>query len=223
MKVLLLILIGATTLLFSNAAQAYDNDCMQACTTTITADSGVSAKVCKDTGATNCLCSRIAGSSCYQIVRPGLLCPSGHVNEGWTTYNFRCCVDYNGACLSGGSNPNAEIETSVKGSAEMEEIFAPGFVDIYYGYAGTALRSPNAGRATSIKARLDVCVGDLDTDAAIATNNATTCYNQYCGASYNEYCKATGTDGSWSGAGAVCHDRCECAINGVTHSTCNQL
>jgi hypothetical protein len=96
-----------------------------------------------------------------------------------------------------------------------KEVFSPAQSLTFWGYVTTTNRSPNAGRAQSAYARLDVCMGANDTDAAIATNNATTCYNQYCGTSYNEYCNAN--------SAAVCQDRCECSINGQTHSSCNQL
>jgi hypothetical protein len=98
---------------------------------------------------------------------------------------------------------------------ELKSVFEPNQSTTYWGYVSGTNRSPNNGRATSIKARLDVCMGDQDTDAAIATNSATTCYNQYCGTSANEYCN--------NNSAVVCQDRCECAINGVTHSTCNNL
>jgi hypothetical protein len=126
-------------------------------------------------------------------------------------------------CVNGQATPSAQpVIKSLGSNGGLAEVFMPKTSE-FYGYVGSTNRSGNYGRTTSIKARLDICMGNLDTDSAIATNNANTCYNQYCGTSYNEYCNSSGSDGGWSGTGAVCHDRCECAINGVGDSSCNQL
>ncbi len=152
----------------------------------------------------------------------GFSCTLPYELKGWSPAGLNCCVDLRSLCLVG------DIKTAVVESIQslnkdgIADAFAPNSGP-YWGYANTTNRTGNYGRDVSIKARLDVCMGSNDTDSAIATNNATTCYNQYCGTSSNEYCNASGSDGGWSGAGAVCHDRCECAINGTTHSSCNQL
>ncbi len=170
---------------------------------------------------------RCRNTTCY---RTSILTSCGGTYEtqmGTTISGKRCCADYDAEplCLLESSEATAESVKSAN-SGNLSEVYAPrapNVVDAYYGYVGTSNRSPNLGRATSIKARLDVCMGSNDVDSAIATNNANTCYNTYCGTSYNEYCNATGNNGGTTEAGAVCHDRCECAINGTGHSTCNQL
>jgi hypothetical protein len=132
-------------------------------------------------------------------ISSGTTCPKGDFRMGYTPNGNACCISPFSAPRSRNSIGNS-----------LENV-----TDTYWGYISTTARSPNAGRAQSAIARLDVCMGSNDTDAAIATNNATTCYNQYCGTSYNEYCNGN--------SAAVCQDRCECAILGTTNSACNQL
>ncbi len=114
------------------------------------------------------------------------------------------------------------IETQARASG-VEQAFDPNQTITYWGYYASTNRSPGVGRTVAVYAKLDVCLGEADVTAALATNNATTCSNQYCGTAANEYCNATGNNGGTTTTAAVCKDRCECAINGVTHSTCNNL
>jgi hypothetical protein len=136
-----------------------------------------------------------------------------------------CCKFENICNAQGERLPQEEIEAihSANERADFESVFSPDTVESYWGYYSTSNRSPNAGRATSIAARLDVCIGSTDVDTAVA-NGVSWCQNTGCGAAANEYCEATGTNNGQTGVfAAVCKDRCECMINGTTHSTCDQL
>jgi hypothetical protein len=230
MKNLLAAMIAVSALFASNNAQArplppsLGSQCMAAasCTSTITADSGVTAKSC-NAAANDCTCDEISwdytGGRCWTI---SSICGLNYTNYGATASGQKCCIHNTNYCFSGGSEATVEEEVTST-NVGLEGVFSPGQTEIYFGYANGVIRSPNNGRATSLYARFDVCMGNLDADAALATNNATTCYNQYCGTSYNEYCRATVNNGGTTEAGGVCHDRCECMINGITHSSCNQL
>jgi hypothetical protein len=225
MKGFLFAALIAATIGFSNYAQAAACD-LRSCSTQITGqDGGKVAWNCDDNGfgyctvtdiCAGCICT-LQTSACSGIWTQ----IDTHVDGRYVCSKWGC----GSALANGGTAPQGQerIASNINSTASSEglgEAFRPDFADVYFGYinltsTSTVLRSPNTGRATSIKARLDICMGGNDTDAAIATNNATTCYNQYCGTSYNEYCNAN--------SGAVCQDRCECAINGVTDPTCNQL
>jgi hypothetical protein len=143
------------------------------------------------------------------------------------SFNQICChYTYVPKLCLGADLTEAQKEKIERSQAQygIEQTFDPNQSISYWGYYGSTSRSPNNGRTTSIMARLDVCMGGGDATNAVATMNANTCYNSYCGSgSINEYCNATGNNGGVTEAAAVCHDRCECAINGTTHSTCNQL
>jgi hypothetical protein len=172
---------------------------------------------------------RCRDTTCYPVIASSSCTGSYSSQTGTTISGGKCCANFNSQpnCLVGQSI-DATPEENIRGvrAAGLNTVFSPEvprFADEYFGYVGTTNRSPSLGRTTSIKARLDICMGSNDVDAAIATNNANTCYNTYCGTSYNEYCKAIVNNGGTSEAGGVCHDRCECAINGTAHSTCNQL
>ncbi len=206
--------ISAFALLMSGQALAANCDTnivgIAGCFATASTDSGT-GRTC-DGNATGCLCTDAGGD----ILRPlGSNCYVNWSEVGVSANGRKCCRNDQLA-----AQPQEIVQSAA--SVGVAEVFVPK-VAAYYGYLNTTVRSPNAGRAQSITARLDICLGANDVDSAVATNNATTCYNQYCGSSYNEYCNASGSDGGWSGSAAVCHDRCECAINGVTDSTCNQL
>jgi hypothetical protein len=162
-----------------------------------------------DQNATGCLCTDAGGDALYTT------CPWGWSGVALALNGKTCCRNDMAA-------PEMQPTVQSSESSDISEAFEPKTA-VYFGYLNSTSRSPTAGRAQSIHARLDICLGANDTDSAIATMNANTCYNSYCGSAYNEYCQASGTDGGWSGAYAVCHDRCECAINGVGDSSCNQL
>jgi hypothetical protein len=232
-KVLLAAMIAASALLVSNNAQAvgFGTQCMAAasCTTTTTADSGVTAKSC-NAALNDCTCEEISwdytSGRCWKIAGT---CSAPWVNWGATAAGAKCCIHSTNYCLSGGGDEvEPSLEVTGPSDSGLEQVFSrevnPKLTDIYFGYANGSLRSPTNGRATSIMARLDVCMGDGDATNAVATMNANTCYNSYCGSgAINEYCNASVNNGGTVEAAGVCHDRCECAINGVAHSTCNQL
>jgi hypothetical protein len=207
-------LMAASLFIGSNAEAGCE---LYGCTTLVSAD--ITSYQCDDDG-TCTYAQRCSGCIC-SIKAPAYSC-----GMGWSQIdtrisdNYRVCAKWGGGCAlaTGEIVPLEERKQSVtqsKTGDSLEGVFAPNQVTGYYGFAGTTNRSPTYGRSVSSTARLDICMGANDVDAAIATNNATTCYNQYCGTSYNEYCNAN--------SAAVCQDRCECSINGQTHSTCNQL
>ncbi len=217
-----MIFVSLALALFVGKAQAVTvvEECMlkTGCYATVTVDSG-SAKYCQSGNLFNCECQfqTCGGSPDSYYVSGNASCSSGWSKKGSTVLGKACCHSTL-PCPPPPEAAAAELNGSVEpvGSGDVAGVFAPQFADVFWGVYGTTNRSPNIGRATSIVARLDVCMGGNDTDAAIATNNATTCGNQYCGSgSVNEYCNAN--------TQAVCRDRCECAINGVTHSSCDQL
>jgi hypothetical protein len=215
---LLSTIIVLASLSYTPAANAIAQ-CMNfvGCKVSVTSDNA-NGKMC-DTTSGYCTCSDLASGGPWHLESGGTRSCSSGFYEGATITGQKCCT---GAWLNAQSaGPETE---KVKGSsASIAAAFEPKLYANYYGYMGTTMRSPNTGRAVSIHARLDVCIGGGDTDAAIATMNANTCYNTYCGTSYNEYCNATVNNGGTTEAGGVCHDRCECAINGMTDSSCNQL
>jgi hypothetical protein len=201
------------------------------CAGSVPADSGVTAKRCYNHNGI--ICTNLEG------LNSGAYCQSGwyYFNSAcpinWSVYTQnmdgrKLCVSYQGCSLA----PKVSEETVSTSGTEsgLDKAFAPNNPNIgdeYFGWVTVnsvaTNRTGNTGRTTSIKARLDICMGGNDTDGAIATNNASTCYQQYCGTSYNEYCNASGNNGGTTETAAVCHDRCECAINGTTHSTCQNL
>jgi hypothetical protein len=223
MKGILLAAIAAVTLMGTNANAIVTCE-LRACATTIAADPGKTGWKCDDQGMGDCTKAGICSGCACTVLAVGSYCTFPWNEIGQYIDGRRICSK---TCTP--PQPQVASEDSVEriGNDSLESAFAPSMTEVFYGYitttSGTNNRSPTAGRAQSAHARLDVCMGANDVDAAIATNNATTCYNQYCGTSYNEHCNATGYNGGVSEAAAVCHDRCECSINGQTHSTCNQL
>jgi hypothetical protein len=182
--------------------------------TAITADSGVvsrrfkNVELCEgewDAWNTGILTTCPGGNSCVKVSKRGY-------NPAYTQ---TCCRAIYICAANGERLSDEQIATLETNREDLGKVFNPDVVDVYWGYVSSTNRSPNAGRAQSAYARLDVCMGANDTDAAIATMNANTCYSSYCGTSANEYCNAN--------SAAVCQDRCECSINGQTHSSCNQL
>ncbi len=217
MKGFLFAALIAATVGFSNFAQAQTCD-LRSCATQVTGqDGGKVGWNCDD--ATICTYAEIC-AGCICALRT-TSCGSGWSQIDTHIDGRNVCAKWGGGCAlaTGDVAAQSELIEALNASDSLESAFTPS-TEPFFGYitlssTSTILRSPNAGRATSIKARLDICMGSNDTDAAIATNNATTCYNQYCGTSTNEYCN--------NNSAVVCQDRCECAINGVTHSSCNQL
>jgi hypothetical protein len=206
----------------STASAAYCD--LAACASTVTSDSGT-AKTCLNIGNSSCICGAKAGSLgyCKSMIASsngGSVC---YVNIGAAIgtnlycWGFKTTPDCVRGCtpLNGETQTEAEEIKETGDSQDIAKAFNPDQVNNYWGYVGSTLRSPAGGRTVAAIAKLDVCIGDGDVTAAIATNNATTCYNQYCGVSYNEYCN--------NNSAAVCQDRCECAINGVNHASCQSL
>jgi hypothetical protein len=154
-------------------------------------------------------------------------CPIGFENA---TYDKACCWDC-GTCdavgneLTGDALAAREEEVKVKqaqlASGSLDGVFKPELTDVFWGYNGATVRSPNNGRATSAHARLDACLNytDVDTITASGWNLAgeqgceTNCGN----GNVNEYCNQN--------TAAVCKDRCACLYqyNGVGSLTCNNL
>jgi hypothetical protein len=140
----------------------------------------------------------------------------------------KCCLWFELCNANGELLSDEELLERLDSNREdaLKTVFAPQSpetVDAYWGYYSANPRSPNAGRTTSIKARLDICIGETDVDTAVA-NGVSWCQNTGCGAAANEYCEAYGTNnGQTNVFAAVCKDRCECMINGTTSSTCDQL
>jgi hypothetical protein len=203
----------------SNVVNADDG----VCTKNITVDSGV-GRWCSNAAA--CTCSGVygAGGACPTSV--GSSCPRYYTLASFTMEGYRCCISVDDPDCSILPKNSQLTEEIVSSSNELSGVFAPQKpnVDYFFGYYGNSNRSPNTGRANSIMARLDVCMGDGDATNAVATMNANTCYNSYCGSgTINEYCNASVNNGGTVETAGVCHDRCECAINGIAHSTCNQL
>jgi hypothetical protein len=149
-----------------------------------------------------------------------------------TTNTTNCCVNRNILCdAKGNLLPKAELERVIteddtRMAAEDEQLrstFEPGFVATYWGYEDATNRSPNAGRANSIHARIDVCLGNTDVDTVTAsgwTYSGESNCETYCGSgTYNEYCNAN--------SAAVCKDRCACLYKynnvNLTSLTCNNL
>jgi hypothetical protein len=206
----------------SEASAAYCD--MTACSTSTTSDTGT-AKTCQNTGPSTCICSVKAFSlgycgstitasnpgSCYTNIGSAIG-PSGSICYG---RKQSCCA----------AAEVQQFEESVKSTNkqdDLESAFVPR-VNEYFGYVGGTLRSPNTGRTQSINARLDICLGSTDVDSAVS-NGLSWCMNTACASgSYNEYCQATGINDGVSTAAAVCKDRCQCMINGVGDSSCNQL
>jgi hypothetical protein len=184
------------------------------CPTTL-ADYGCNGEVAVDSGS-GFWCREKLSCSCQGVYAPyptavGSSCPLGYTFVEGTVGGKRCCVSY-------GLPSVAEEKAMVEGEQELAKIFSPSattVTDPFFGRYGTTLRSPTAGRINSSVARLDVCIGYADVDAAIATNSVSTCYNTYCGLSKNEYCNANSAE--------VCKDRCDCAILGESSSSCNWL
>ncbi len=194
MKVLLLAAMITATFAVQQASAGVCN--MSNCQFGITSDSGYSVGCAYTSYLCNCadIASYKGVPYRIQFSSPG---PSW-VNNG----NM---VGTTNKCWTGDFLAVANEHIKSSGNGSIEELFAPAQATAYYGYVSTTNRSPNAGRTQSAEARLDVCMGSNDTNAAIATNNATTCGNQYCGSGpVNEYCNANNQ--------AVCRDRCECAI-----------
>jgi hypothetical protein len=208
-----LFIISAFAVLTSTQAKAAN------CNDFIVGISGCFASAATSSGTGRTCDGNMAGCYCSDLdgvlKALGSACSWGWSEVGQTLNGRKCC--HNDMLPS---EPQMHLQSTA--GSDLSEVFMPKTA-AYYGYVNSTVRSPTAGRAQSIEARLDICMGSNDTDSAIATMNANTCYNSYCGSSYNEYCQASGTDGGWSGAYAVCHDRCECAINGVGDSSCNQL
>ncbi len=218
MKTILALMFFVLTASEANAAW---NTCLNitGCVATVTADSGVTAKSCENDSST-CECE---AQSCHTwSIRAGS-CLSGWTQMGTVMNGSKCCHQTSTQC------PPANVARQILADEEqvtstsnenLGDVFAPSErahqAMVYHGWVNSVLRSPTGGRDNSTMAKLDVCMGDGDSSAAVATNSATTCGNQYCGSgSINEYCNAN--------TQAVCRDRCECAINGITHSTCDLM
>jgi hypothetical protein len=194
-----------------------------ACAATVTVDSGT-AKRCGASGLAamrNCECGWQSGAcgAGYQLVNSGTACPANYFNVGTTILGKKCCQE-NWSCQAQCTCVSAEdvaIAEEIKGGPKnIGAVFEPNQTTAkFFGVYNSVSRSPTGGRDNSTIAKLDVCMGDNDTTAALATNSAATCGNNYCGTSSNEYCNANTQE--------VCRDRCECAINGITDSTCQLL
>jgi hypothetical protein len=231
-KHVLLAAVAAVCLLGSLNAQALPCQ-FSSCASTVTADSGVTAKRCYDNSSTICsdVDGQMQGAYCnYQWVFSTMGCPS--TGNWWVYANH---VDGKKLCVSNymcSLSPQATEESIYSSDTDsgLDKTFAPqapNLGDVYYGYvtvsSSTTNRSPSNGRTTSIKARLDVCIGATDVDSAVA-NGLTWCQQTGCGAAANEYCEAYGTNnGQTNVFAAVCKDRCECMINGTTDASCDQL
>jgi hypothetical protein len=217
------IILACALALLAGKAQAYDvNECMNktTCVNSVTVDSGT-AKTCKAGSSLLCQCSttRCGGGLSWYLSSTGS-CNSGYGVQGLTVVsNKTCCV----STLPCPPPPQADLQgeeaietSSSKALSASFEAHSPStLAEAYWGTYNSVNRSPTGGRNNSTMAKLDVCMGDSDATAAVATNSATTCGNNYCGTSSNEYCNANTQE--------VCRDRCECAINGITHSSCNLL
>jgi hypothetical protein len=199
--------------------------CMNSCAVSVASDVGTS-KRCGGTIGSGCDCSEYA--DCYSWYLNSTWCASGDTLIGTTITNKKCCIRTSQNCPFKPID-ETEAQQEVRSSAnanQFNSIFTvePEMVEVHWGYVSTSNRSPSVGRATSIKARLDICLGSSDVDAAIATMNANTCKNSYCDVTnVNEYCNQYGYNGGNYEQAAVCHDRCECAINGTSDASCNQL
>ncbi len=220
MRHIFLAVTAIATFATSQVAQATAGCELRSCAVTVTSDSGTTSRKCEGYYSQ---CTGEGGIgvywSDYSYVPSHQSCPYGMSDSGKRHINgLKLCID---PLLGGLEKRESDLKLARSlAFTSLEQVFSPKTDEYkYFGWVSTSSatlnRSPNAGRAQSSHARLDICMGANDTDSAIATNNATTCYNQYCGTSYNEYCNAN--------SAAVCQDRCECSINGQTHSTCNQL
>jgi hypothetical protein len=211
---------------FGSSARAavVADECMNktTCTTAVTVDSG-SAKTCKQGTSLLCACetARCGGGLPYYLSTTGS-CNANYMVVGLTITGRTCCM----SDLPCPPPPQASASEQIVESTSSQlvsDAFAPHHAESFWGVYGTTNRSPNTGRATSIAARLDICIGSTDVDTAVA-NGVSWCQNTGCGAAANEYCEAYGTNnGQTNVFAAVCKDRCECMINGTTHSTCDQL
>jgi hypothetical protein len=217
---------AVSVLLFSSGAKAQSFGAVldvTGCRWTTTSDVGTSKYGYHTEGC------RCRDTTCYPVIVSSSCTGSYNTQTGTTISGGKCCANFNSQpnCLMNDVASNEEMESvQTANSGDLSDVYgpvAPKLVDAYYGYVSTTNRSPSTGRATSIKARLDICIGSTDVDTAVA-NGVSWCQNTGCGAAANEYCEATGTNNGQSGVfAAVCKDRCECMINGVAHSTCDQL
>lgn len=241
------------TLVLANNAEAsrppLPNTCnMNSCASTITLDSGT-GKNCTRT-SDSCQCAKLS-TECYTAQRMSTCSGSW----GWSINNGTMIGTTGGTiCCGYKKQPGTSICPPLAETGVTEEQFenivnaevtggdvSAGLGDVfdynmgdrateYYGWKDTEIRSPNFGRTTSVKARLDACLYFSDVDW-IETNGGSnqsekhaTCVGASygCGASTkNDYCTNTGyNDGVPSVYAAVCKDRCDCLYN---QGTCESL
>ncbi len=202
MKKILLITIA--TLGFSFAAQAswQSDHCMSSCASSMNSDTGSNAESCGGSWS-SCSCVGIA-NGCPAMIRTN--CNFGETNYGSTVQGKKCCV--NTALCRADEETLPEMELKLENEVELEEVFAEhmGILSTaHYGYINDNNRSPNAGRAQSVDARLDACLGHGTADTI--GGSLLTCYSKCDNAtngSDTNYCHSNNS--------AVCDDRCECKL-----------
>jgi hypothetical protein len=195
---------------------------LQSCSATINGDTGHTSKKCTASSAA-CNCVTAVPSNCDGTI--ATTCPAGWTNFGNVMNGQKCCY---GNCVKGNEPAPVAEEIQSNDSNQFDKVFDADMENrttTYFGYVDGVSRSPNAGRANSIQARLDACLHYVDVDAITGADNSekwTNCYgSQGCGTTLkNEYCNATGTNNGTSMAAAVCKDRCDCLFG---FGTCESL
>jgi hypothetical protein len=217
----LLVVLAFGVLSFAQNASAIVTCELMACTSAVSIDSGHSALQCLDDGSVSCTKASLCSGCACTVISSGSFCTQPWNQIGQYIDGRRICSK---TCPQPQDQPIVD-ETVVQAtgdSTEVADVFQPEFTNVYYGYVDTNNRSPNAGRANSIHARLDVCMGGTDVDSITASGwNAPG--EQSCEAdcggsgSLNDYCNQN--------TGTVCKDRCACLYqyNGVGGLTCNNL
>jgi hypothetical protein len=156
----------------------------------------------------------------------GDVCTENHTVGINPAYNDMCCRNRNIFCDAKGNLKSAAEIEAIKAQVAAEDeqvanVFTPGTVDTYWGYASGTVRSPNNGRAVSAHARLDACLHYIDVDTITASGwnlaGEQGCETNCGNGNVNEYCNQN--------SAAVCKDRCACLyqVNGVGSLTCNNL
>lgn len=183
------------------------DECITSCATSINADSGNSAETCGGY-MSSCHCSTIASNygGCWRPHGVFSSCPSGWSAIAQTVTNKYCCSDLTQPCWlqrEGSEAANTETIESTE-QADLKRILDSETISsAFYGVVNLVNRSPNAGRANALNARLDACLGYSNVDAFTDYRSCETA----CGdGSKNGYCQ--------NSSGAVCIDRCQCKYPG---------
>lgn len=177
------------------------------------ATSSGSGKLGTDGSTSNCTCLKAAVAAGYSgcPVEAKNNCGSAETYLGTTLESKQCCV-INWMCFT----DSAEVQEEVisLNSSGLEDVYETQAerTSNYVGYLNSILRSPTTGRSQDSAAKLDICMGSANVDAA---SSVTSCYTACEDSSKNGYCTNYNYNTDYTGntsnqLAGVCKDRCDC-------------